>query len=342
MEDELPTQQEMIALKSFCVAEQALRAHSAECAKVTKKLTKQRSASMALLLKHMIESKQEVLLLVDEFSSLGKFARLGQTQSRRDLTPTLVRTALHDHYDELVRAAVEVNEEASADEGDEQDGEQDGERVKPKKKKRKVEETKPLTVTDKLCAAVLKTVRICRTTTNPTVHFTNSKPRTLSLDDIPDVKSLPQVVKAVQRVHQVRLAYNQATEAARQQRQQYEEQRAQYSPVVSSFMARTQRSAQAVIINDDGETAYVRRKVVAHDIPPNAAQFKTAVTSAVTALLKGLAGKAVDAETVAAFLQTHKDDFVELVVRELDAVRTTQTEEVIRFEKARGRRANEE
>ena len=72
----MPTQQEMIALKSFCMAEQALRNYSTECAKVTKKLTKQRSASMALLLKHMIESKQECLLLVDEFSSLGKFSRL--------------------------------------------------------------------------------------------------------------------------------------------------------------------------------------------------------------------------------------------------------------------------
>jgi hypothetical protein len=341
MDEEPPTQQEMIALKSFCMAEQALKEYNTESAKMTKKLVKQRTASMGTLLKHMIESKQECLALVDELSSLGKFARLGQTHSTRELTPSLIRTSLHDHYEELVRAAVEVNEDEESEESEEEgrDAEAGAGR---RKKKRKVEPKKPLTVSERLCAAVLKTVRMCRTTTNPIVQFSNSKPRTLSLDDIPSVKSLPQIVKAVQRVHQVRLAYAQATEVARQQRQTLEEQRAEHSATVASYMARTQRSSQAVIISDDGETAYVRRKLVARDVPPNVTQFKMAVSSAVATMLRPLAGKAVDADGVAQYLQDHKDEFVEQVIKELDTLRTTQTEEIIRFEKARGRRGASE
>lgn len=337
MDEEPPTQQEMIALKSFCMAEEALKTYNLESAKLTKKLVKQRSASMATLLKHMVESKQECLALVDELSSLGKFARLGQTHSTRELTSSLIRTSLHDHFEELVRAAVEVEEEAEEEE--QEDGEQP---PRGRKKRRKVEPKKPATVTDKLCTAVLKTVRMCRTTTHPVVEFSNSKPRTLSLEDIPSVKSIPQIVKAVQRVHQVRLAYSQATEVSRQQKQSLEEQRALHSATVASFMTRTQRSSQAVIISDDGETAYVRRKLVAREMPATVAQFKLAVNSAVTSFLRPLAGTPVDADGVAQYLQDHKDDLVERVISELDGMRTTQTEEIIRFEKARGRRGASE
>lgn len=238
--------EEVQALQQFCNLDRQLRAHAADSREAVRTLTRRRNECMAALLRTMQQRNIECLAVSDLVDEC-KYARILVSHTTRQITPTLVKDALTNHFAEL--------EEAWSS-------------------GMTVEDAVPL---------LYSAVRQDRTRTKPLVSFSNCLPRGLKPDMVVPASADTHVSKMVTKLHTLQAHYSETVSAARETREALQGQKAEHLPLVEAFLTKRDTNMQ-MIVSKSGERLCLRRRQ-AHSRPPmSVAQFRAVLTSALAKL----------------------------------------------------------
>lgn len=238
--------EEVQALQQFCSLDRQLRAHAADSREEVRTLVRRRNECMAALLRTMQQRNIECLA-VNDLVDKCKYARILLSHTTRQITPTLVKEALTNHFAEL--------EEAWSG-------------------NMTVEEAVPL---------LYSAVRQDRTRTKPLVTFSNCLPRGLKPEHVVPASTDTHVSKMVTKLHTLQAQYSETVSTVRAKRGELQEQKAEHLPLVEAFLTKRDTNMQ-MIVSKSGERLCLRRRP-AHLRPPmSVAQFRAVLTTALTKL----------------------------------------------------------
>lgn len=289
------TKEELVALQQFCTLDRQLRRHAEERRDEVRQLMRKKNELMAALLRTMQQRNMECVAVSDVVNS-SKYARIVMSHTTRQITPTLVKEALENHFSELVEAWPRCGGE---DEG--------GGGVS-------FAEAVPL---------LYSVVRLDRTRTKPIVSFSNCLPRGMKPDHVFPASKDTNMQRLVSRLHTLQHEYTQAVGTVRSQRVELQERKAEHVPLVDSFLTKREANTQ-MIVSKSGERLCLRRRAVHTRPAMSVAQFRTILETALQRLEQ-------EGFKLATLLE-HKDKLVDTVLECMDCARsilTTQTIQVL-------------
>jgi hypothetical protein len=240
------TKDELTALQQFCTFDKQLRKHADESREEVRQLMRKKNESMAALLRTMQQRSMECVAVSDVVAS-SKYARIVLSHTTRQITPTLVKEALENHFVQLAEAWPRT----------------DGNDVT-------LAEVVPL---------LYATVRQDRTRTKPIVSFSNCLPRGVKPDHVFSASKDTNMQRLVSRLHTLQQDYVQAVGTVRDKRVELQERKAAHLPLVESFLTKREANTQ-MIVSKSGDRLCLRRRAVHTRPAMSVAQFRTILETA--------------------------------------------------------------
>lgn len=242
------TPDERAALHAFCAAERELMRIAAESKEQVRGVTSKRDACITELLACMEDTGVECIAVASAGLDV-KYARVTQSHTTRDLTPTLVQHVLVNRYDDLVALC----------------------------------KSKPDMATDEVINCIYEIVKEERNTYKPIVTFSNHLPRGLQAEAIIDVTTNQRLQQLVLATKETQAEHARLLQEVRSRKQALEEQRDAHVDNVQSFLQR-QESGKQCIMDGSNNVFYIRKKTVKRSTPLTVAQFKTLLSTALEQL----------------------------------------------------------
>lgn len=238
--------EELVALQQFCSLDRQLRRHAEESQEEVRGVMRKKNECMAVLLRTMQQRNVECLA-VNGVVEGSKYARILLSHTTRQLTPTLVKEALTNHFEELV-------EQWPAD-----------------------------ATPDQVAALLYGAVRQDRTRTKPIVSFSNCLPRGLKPEHVVNAQSDTHVAKLVGKLHTLQSEYVGLASTVRDKRRELQECKAEHLPLVDSFLAKRDANTQ-MIVSKSGERLCLRRRAAHTRATISVAQFRGILENALRKL----------------------------------------------------------
>jgi hypothetical protein len=247
---------ELVALQQFCSLDRQLRRHADESKEEVRTVMRKKNECMAILLRTMQQRNIECLA-INGLVEGSKYARILLSHTTRQITPTLVKEALTNHFQEVV-------------------------------------EQWPSDATVEQVAALLyAAVRQDRTRTKPIVSFSNCLPRGVKAEHVMDAQSDSHVTKLVSKMHTLQVEYATVASSVREKRRELQACKAEHLPLVESFLTKREANTQ-MIVSKSGERLCLRRRAAHARATLSVAQFRGILENAVTKLVaQGVALEAV-------------------------------------------------
>lgn len=241
-------QEELVALQQFCLVDRQLKAMTKDNREAVRAATRKRNEAMQALLRTMQTRGVECVAVHDVAPQ--KYARILMSHTTRQLTPTLVKEALQNHFDELLP------------------------------------HWRPDMSLAELVELFYAPVRHDRVRLKPVVSFSNSLPRGVKADAVPSVDNDSHMQRLVTRMRALQEQHAEVMGAARTKRVELQTHQRSHMPLVDAFL--TKRDiAQQLLVSKSGDKLVLRRRAQIKKKPMTVAQFKQLVLEAVEELHAG-------------------------------------------------------
>lgn len=238
-------QEELVALQQFCLVDRQLKAVSKDNRDAVRAATRKRNEAMQALLRTMQTRGVECVAVHDV--APHKYARILMSHTTRQFTPTLVREALQNHFDELLphwRDDMSLTE---------------------------------------LVDLFYAPVRHDRVRLKPVVSFSNSLPRGVKADVVPSVDNDSHLQRLVTRMRTLQEQHAEVVSAARGKRVELQAHQRTHMPLVDAFLSKRD-IAQQLLVSKSGEKLLLRRRAQIKKKPMTVAQFKQVLLEGVEQL----------------------------------------------------------
>ena len=299
------------ALKSFCEAEMEKRALKAKQRGMIRAVRADKTGQMHKLLEVMRAHEVNCFQVgtecdVDGRATVaGMYVHARKIYNTKQLTPSLIRCALHDAYDLIsARPSEEEEVEANEEEADE---------------------------VSEITARIVKIIQQKRVTVKPVVVFNDKKPRTVKAGDVMHVNDRA-VVAAVQGFYVAKQSYDSTVSAHKLLRQRMNCQAAVAMPVVASYLNRTNQKSQLIVMSkNNNQQVLVRRKMDTRRPAIKLSAFKETVFLVLMRLKGTLGGGIIGSDD----LQRCKDSLIEDIILHLNERQPVFQKELINLVLAR-------
>jgi hypothetical protein len=292
------------ALKCFCEAEMEKRALSAKLRGVIRAVRSDKVGQMKRLLDVM--RGQDVTCLrvgpeegdgsADADTCAGKYVYTRKSYSTKQLTPSLIRCALHDAYETICTRDAGGDDEVS-----------------------------------ELTSRIVEIIQRKRVTEQPVVVLNDKKPRTVKAGDVLHVND-SAVVSAVRSFYVAKQSYDSTVSAHKLLRRQVNFKAAVAMPVVASYLDRTGQKSQLIVMSkNNNQQVLVRRKVDVRRPAIKLSAFKETVFLVLTRLKDTLGGGKIGSGD----LERCKDSLIEDIIVHLNEQRPVVQKELINLVLAR-------
>lgn len=306
----MATRDDIAALTAFCECERKLAAVNAARAEALRPITEERDATMQRIMDAMNRAQVKCLELPDNLVPGARYVRVVELRSQRDITPTLVTHALTNAMADIDAQLEKVTREDDAQ------------------------------LEDTLELAMLHSVKEARTTTRPTISFTNNRPRGVDPETIPSSQS-DSFKTYVKKLDDARAQYARQVAEFKSRREALSTQRESVLQTVRTYMERMERDTQPVVLSggatgqDVNDTAILKRKIVSTKTPLTVDQLKLALR---TALQETRDAHGFSRYTLELW-RKHRDTVLARVAQLADELRVVDRSEEYALQRKRGRRA---